>query len=231
MKIEPDTRPPVPDMASGKWLALAISDTGSGIRPEILPRLFEPFFTTRKPGRGTGLGLAQVYGIVKQHEGHVDVESEVGKGTTFTIYLPAISLSAEATPADAPEPQELTGTETILVAEDDVPAQEALRSILEAQGYQILMAEDGRRALEVFRERGDDVDLVLSDMVMPEMGSVELYEELKAQRPDVKMIVITGYPLADEGKGLLERGITSWLPKPFSEEQILARVRAALDAE
>ncbi len=229
--VQPNAPAPLPEMEPGCWLALVVADTGSGIPPQTLPRLFEPFFTTKEPGSGTGLGLAQVYGIIKQHEGHIVVQSKVGKGTTFTIYLPAVSLSDEVDDDDD-EPLEMArGTETVLVVEDDNATRGAMENILETQGYHVLAAENGRRAMEIFDRRQGRVDLVLSDMVMPEMGGVDLYKSLKERKPDVKMIVITGYPLENEGQMLLQQGIISWLSKPVSMEQIVSKVRSALDRE
>lgn len=220
---------PVHEMEPGRWLVLSVSDTGSGISPDVRARLFEPFFTTKEPGQGTGLGLAQVYGIVRQHEGYILVHSEEGEGTTFEIYLPAVTLSAQEKSYVEETLPVVRGSETILLAEDDAAARKAIQHILESHGYYVLAAESGRQAIELFDQDPAAVDLVLSDMVMPEMGGVELYRALKERQPGVKMIVITGYPLEHEGQMLLEDGILSWLPKPISGARLTRQLRAALD--
>lgn len=220
---------PAPEINAGHWLALAVADTGQGIAAHNLPHLFEPFFTTKDPGQGTGLGLAQVYGIVRQHDGYLNVESELGKGTTFTVYLPAMSLPQKLEVPGARDRGQASGGETILVAEDDVVAREAIQNILESEGYRVLLAADGKEALDVYAAHRDEIALVLSDMVMPQMGSVELFQTLQEEDPALKMVVITGYPLEDDGRSLLEQGILSWMSKPFSMEQLVTLVRDALD--
>jgi CheY-like chemotaxis protein len=229
LKVREGGRRPVPEMRAGRWLALAVADTGQGISPQNLPHLFEPFFTTKDPGQGTGLGLAQVYGIVRQHDGYLNVQSELGRGTTFTVYLPVMALAQKLAPAEVSRNGQASGGETILVAEDDAVAREAIQTILENEGYRVLLAADGKEALDTYAAHRDEIDLVLSDMVMPQMGSVELFQTLQEEDPSLKMVVITGYPLEDDGRSLLEQGILSWMSKPFSMEQLVARVRGALD--
>ncbi len=217
---------PFLDMPPGEWVRLDVSDTGAGIAPDVLPHIFEPFFTTKEVGQGTGLGLAQVYGIVAQHEGFIGVQSHVGYGTTFSIYLPALALpdtSAEL----AEEELLIRGRgETILVVEDDVIAREAIAEVLDDLGYHVLTASNGQEALDIF---GPHVDLVLSDWVMPQLGGGDLYAALRSRHPHVKMVVTTGYPLADEGRTLLESGIAAWLKKPFSAGEIAEVVQKALE--
>ena len=228
--LAPEQRPPLPGMAAGQWVRLDVADDGTGIAPQHLPHLFEPFFTTKQPGQGTGLGLAQVYGIVKQHGGEIKVESRLGEGTTFTIYLPALKAPASTTDGHGPVPA-LTPAEqeTILLVEDHKPTRVAIRDTLEMLGYDVLVAETGRGALELFTRHRQKIDLVLSDMVMPEMGGVELYQQLVAQEPDVRLVVMTGYPLEDEGRSLLEQGIVDWIGKPFSPDAIARKLRKVLE--
>jgi len=223
-------RAPVPDMAPGEWVRLMVSDTGSGIPPENFDRIFEPFFTTKQPGVGTGLGLAQVFGIVKQHGGEVVVDSEVGEGSTFALYLPALGTPEET---GSGEEQTLATCadvrRTILLAEDNEATRMAIEDALDMLGYRVLAASTGREALDLFSRHKEEIDLVLSDMVMPEMGGVELCQALMAEKPDLKMVVMTGYPLADEGRSLLEQGIVDWIQKPFSPQAIAGKLRALYD--
>jgi PAS domain S-box-containing protein len=219
--------PPLHDMPPGSWVQIGVSDTGEGIPPEDLPNIFEPFFTTKSPGEGTGLGLAQVFGIVKQHEGFIGVTSEVKVGTTFDLYLPALSIAA-LTGIIPEETEPKAGEmETILVVEDDDAMREALAEMLKLMNYIALCAKDGREALEIF-ESEPSIDLVLSDLVMPEMGGVALYSILKEKYPDVKMVVMTGYPLAEKGKDLLEQGIVAWLQKPLDSDTLARTLQKVL---
>jgi len=225
--LSPGERPPFPGMPAGEWVALSVSDTGMGIRPEHLPHIFEPFFTTKGPGRGAGLGLAQVYGIVKQHEGFIDVETEVGKGTTFTIYLPALEEVKTAT-QEVPEiPVEGQG-ETILLVEDERAVLDVTRAMLEQLGYQVLAVGSGAEALQVYTQHRDEIALVLADLVMPEIGGVELYHALRAQNPNVKMVVMTGYPLGEEEQQLLSQGIIAWVQKPLNITRLAQTVNEVL---
>jgi CheY-like chemotaxis protein len=224
-------------MQPGRWVRLEVADTGSGIPAEVRPHLFEPFFTTKERGQGTGLGLAQVYGIVKQHEGEIQVESETGSGgskrpgTKFTIYLPAARDSAAAESAAAEGPiLGAQGEETILLVEDDVYTQAAVRDTLVSLGYRVLLANTGREALAVFEENDQTIDLVLSDMVMPEMGGEKLYRRLETDRPEVKLILMSGYPLMDAGKTLLEENDVPRLQKPFTADELSRKIREKLDS-
>ncbi|MCI0577115.1 MAG: response regulator [Chloroflexi bacterium] len=230
LTLKPGHRPPLPAMAAGRWACLAVADTGSGIPDDVLPHIFEPFFTTKQPGQGTGLGLAQVYGIVKQHGGEIGVESRVDRGTIFTVYLPLPGETAQAAvemPDQLPSPL-ARGRETILLVEDDRATREAIQEVLETLGYRVMAAGSGREALTLFDRHEEVIDLVVSDMVMPEMSGVEFYQALDARQPGVKVMVATGYPLADEGRHLLERGVVAWIQKPFSADELAHKVREAL---
>jgi CheY-like chemotaxis protein len=214
----------------GEWIQINVTDNGKGIPKEEIPNIFEPFFTTKPPGEGTGLGLAQVFGIVTQHEGHIDVLSEVGKGATFRVFLPALPIASLSgiIPEDSRPIEGMM--ETILVVEDDEPMREALVETLELMNYQVLSAGDGLEALQFFDQEAN-IDLVLSDLVMPEMGGVALHAALKERYPDVKMVVMTGYPLEEGGKDLLEQGIVAWLQKPLDGETLGNAIRRILDTE
>lgn len=220
--------PPLPDMAPGDWFELKVADTGTGIKSHHLPHLFEPFFTTKREGEGTGLGLAQVYGIVKQHDGYIDVSSRLNLGTTFFIYLPGVQMPRveDASPEDAPLAEGMG--QTILVVEDDTSARRALAEVLEMMDYKVITAKNGREALDLFDDSNGSIDLVLSDIVMPRMGGAALYTQLKKRRPDIKMVVMTGYPKKEEDWDLLEDGMVYWVQKPFQVSTIVETIRLAL---
>ena len=214
-------------IVDGEWVQLTVTDGGTGIPAEALPHIFEPFFTTKARGEGTGLGLAQVYGIVKQHEGHIDVTTRMGKGTTFTVYLPALLLSEPESPAGESAGLIQGQGETVLVVEDNPDARQAMVESLEVLNYRVLEAENGREALALFEQRRQEIALVLSDLVMPEMGGMELCSVLRRLDPAVRVVLLTGYPLEKKGAELRTAGVMDWLPKPVSLKQlaqVVARV-------
>jgi CheY-like chemotaxis protein len=227
-KVRAGEVPPLPDMAPGDWFELKIADSGTGIKSHHLPHLFEPFFTTKQEGEGPGLGLAQVYGIVKQHDGYIDVSSRPGQGTTFYIYLPGVQMPKmeNVIPEPAPMPEGMG--QTILVVEDDSGARKALAEVLEMMEYKVMTASNGREALDLFDNSNGMIDLVLSDIVMPRMGGAALYANLKERRPDIKMVVMTGYPKKEEDWKLLEDGLVYWVQKPFQVSTIVETIRQAL---
>ena len=216
-----------PPMRGGRYVMLAVSDTGSGIERELLDKIFEPFFTTKEPGKGTGLGLSTVYGIVKQAGGFVWVYSEVGRGTTFKIYLPRVDeAAAAADPKRDVGP--LQGTETLLLVEDEDSLREISREILAGNGYRVLEASDGTAAIAVARAHAGPIHLLLTDVVMPGISGRELAETLLPTRPEIKILYMSGYTedlIAH--RGVLEAG-TLLLPKPFTTSTLLRRVREAL---
>jgi GAF domain-containing protein/ActR/RegA family two-component response regulator len=220
---------PVPDMADGDWIVIALRDTGVGIDPGDIQHIFEPFFTTKPHGQGAGLGLAQVYGIIQQHSGQILVNSEPGQGTTFLIYLQSSAIQqAETAPVTMVESLSGYG-QVILIVEDDLATREALQTLLSACGYQTLEASNGLQALERFQDSQQRIDLVLSDMVMPKMGGVELYQTLKQHHPKLKMLLMTGHPIHEANQTWLERGQVKWLQKPFSAHQLQAAIKHLLD--
>ena len=214
---------------AGRYVCLTVSDTGSGIPREIRERIFEPFFTTKAVGKGTGLGLSTVYGIVKQSGGFIWVESEAGRGTTFTVYLPR-AVDAEK-PASVPAPGEVgaNGAETVLVVEDEEGVRHLTRRILERQGYTVIEACDGRDALQRAAAHGGRIDLLLTDMVMPEMTGRALAEVLVAERPGLRVLYMSGYT-DDEivRRGMRDAG-SGFVEKPFTTTSLVRVVRAALD--
>jgi two-component system cell cycle sensor histidine kinase/response regulator CckA len=214
--VEPGNAP-LPEMASGDWIQLRISDTGTGIPPEDLPHVFEPFFTTKPPGQGTGLGLAQVYGIVRQHDGYIDLQSRPGEGTTFTLYFPFGAGPADTPPPDADALTRGSG-ETILVVEDDAAIRSALSASLELLNYRVLTARDGQEALALWEASRETIAMVLSDVVMPRMGGIALFHALKQRDPSVKVMLLTGHMmeqhLEDQLKILKASGLADWMQKP-----------------
>jgi two-component system cell cycle sensor histidine kinase/response regulator CckA len=232
IQVTDPRRAPLPEMEAGDWVQVSVTDSGTGIPPDVLPHIFEPFFTTRAP-EGTGLGLAQVYGIVSQHEGHVDVETAAGEGTTFILYLPALPLGRQDESTLRGEDLDLFRGhgQTILVVEDEPATRRALVDGLELLGYRILEAADGREALALYEQRGGGIDLVLSDAVMPQMGGQALFWALREQDPAVKVVLVTGHPLERELEGLRSEGLAGWLLKPLDIERLARVVAEALAAD
>jgi PAS domain S-box-containing protein len=214
----------------GEWVQVAVTDTGTGIPPDVLPHIFEPFFTTRAP-LGSGLGLAQVYGIVKQHEGHIAVETELGRGTTFKLYWPTPPLSQPQAPTEEwPALTEGNG-ETILVVEDDPAMRVALVDALETLNYHTLEAADGREALATFEQHKSEISLIMSDWVMPLMGGLELVRELRQRRSAVKVLMLTGHPLDERTEATTPEGVIGWLLKPPGLKQLANAVARAIERQ
>jgi CheY-like chemotaxis protein len=213
----------------GSYVALTVSDNGVGIDPANHARVFEPFFTTKEPGRGTGLGLSTVYGIVQQSGGHVTVDSAPGRGSTFTILLPR-HLGAEPSAASKADRRRLPGgTETLLLVEDEAAVRSSARRLLERQGYTVLEARHGADALRIVEESGRQIDLVVTDLVMPEMGGKELAERLRTYRPGLKVLFMSGYTEKAIAAGGVMPPNTGFVEKPFTVEQLMRRLREILD--
>ncbi len=236
IQVEDAKSAPMPEMQTGEWVRATVADGGSGIPPDVLPHIFEPFFTTKEPGKGTGLGLAQVYGIVTQHEGHIDVSTQVGKGTTFTLYLPALLTAREETPVRKTHNPDVGQGRTLLVVEDNAAVREALRDALESLNYRVLEASDGHEALAVFEQyRGDPstdpgqgIELVLTDLVMPVMGGQALFYALRQRDLAVKIVLMTGHPLEEKIERLRSEGLVGLLKKPLDLGQLAQVVARAL---
>ncbi|MFQ5613293.1 MAG: PAS domain S-box protein [Anaerolineae bacterium] len=221
------------ELQPGDYVRLAISDAGTGMSEAVRARIFEPFFTTKEMGQGTGLGLATVFGIVKQSQGHIEVASEPGRGTTFNIYLPRAleELPPRGNPEARGQEPMSPGTETILVVEDEAMVRELACRVLRGQGYTVLEAANGQAALRLLQEHSGQVHLLLTDVVMPQMGGKALADELATARPNTKVIFISGY--TDRGfarHGVLEAGI-EFIQKPFSPGTLTRKVRQVLDKE
>lgn len=220
----------IPRLSPGGWGVLVVADEGTGIGEAEVESIFEPFFTTKGPGKGSGLGLAQVYGIVKQHKGEIAVESQIGKGTTFRIYLPLVEgVQRETAPVEAEPPAEPTCPsgrgETVLLVEDQKAVREVVQRTLEHLNYRVLTANNGREALQVYERSREEIDLVLTDIVMPEMGGKELGETLKNRDPEMPIVAMSGYLPEGDREDRLPRGAAGFLPKPLVLDQ-LARLLA-----
>lgn len=213
----------------GAYALISVTDTGCGVDAETVKKIFDPFFTTKGVGKGTGLGLAIAYGIIKQHDGYIQVYSEAGKGTTFKILLPIVEgEAAEVREAEAAAPVK-GGTETILVAEDDAAVRSLLRIILESFGYTVITAEDGEDAITKYRENMDSIQLLVLDMIMPKKNGKEAYAEIKNISPDIKAIFVSGYTMDIIHQKELLDDVMDFILKPVSPKDLLKKVREALD--
>jgi len=213
----------------GMYVLLSVSDSGVGMDEDTRKRAFEPFFTTKEPGKGTGLGLSMVYGIVKQHDGYINIYSEPGRGTTFKIYLPLIKGEVQETTGPTPTVYPTGGTETILVAEDDQAVRELTRSVLERFGYTVVPAEDGEDAIRKFMENKEDIRLLLLDVIMPKKNGKEVYENIKKINPDIKTVFLSGYSEnLIQKEGVLDKGL-DFIMKPVSPKNLLRKAREILD--
>ncbi len=202
----------------GNYVLLMVTDTGTGMDKKTLKRIFEPFFTTKEMGRGTGLGLASVYGIIKGHEGYIAVKSKKGHGTTFSIYLPATENKVRKTVKTSARFIKETGT--VLLVDDEEIVLEVGREMLEVIGYRVLTANDGKKAVEVYKNNRDTIDVVLLDMVMPNMGGGETYDRLKKINPNIKVVLSSGYAIDGEATKILERGCNGFIQKPFNVPEL-----------
>jgi signal transduction histidine kinase len=220
-----------PEARTGTFVSLRVADTGCGMDQETMARIFEPFFTTKEVGKGTGLGLATVYGIVKQHDGWIEVESQIDKGTTFNVLFPAGTEPVQATPAGTETPDEVRGgKETILIVEDESVLRDMAHMILQERGYNILQASTGREALKVWERHHDAIDLVLTDVVMPEgISGMDLAQKLFTAKPSVKIIFASGYSMDNLDTSIVRQGRAAFLQKPYTHITLSKAVRDCLD--
>jgi CheY-like chemotaxis protein len=214
--------------AQGEYLRLRVIDNGIGMTPEVRARVFEPFFTTKEVGKGTGLGLASVYGIVRQSNGHILVESEPNAGTTFTLYLPARSAPNLERPADSSSDEAVSARGTILLVEDEHAVRRIVRQLLINQGYQVIEAATGLEACTIFEERSGQIDVLMTDVVMPEMNGPALAKQLMARRPGLRVLFTSGYADLPESSLDLDRPNVAFLGKPIQAGVLAAKLRELL---
>ncbi|MCF8118858.1 MAG: PAS domain S-box protein [Deltaproteobacteria bacterium] len=221
---EEDVRPF--SIHSGKYVKVSVTDTGVGMDPATQERIFDPFFTTKDTGSGTGLGLASVYGIIKNHGGFIDVHSEPGQGTTFAIYLPASEKKVRE--EIKPSGKALRGSETVLLVDDEEMIIDVAKALLQRLGYQVFASRTGKEAVELYERNKDRIDVVILDMVMPDMSGGETYDRLKKMNPHVKVLLSSGYSINGEATEILNRGCDGFIQKPFKMEALSQKIRAVL---
>jgi len=226
------------DVKEGRWVKITVADTGAGIDENIRQRIFDPFFTTKEMERGTGLGLASCYGIIKNHGGFIYVSSEAGQGATFNIFLPAsdikaakeIEITESAEPAEPIEPIEQS-CETILLIDDEDIIIDVGQEMLSDLGYEVLLAISGREAIDVYRKNRADIDMIILDMIMPDMSGSETFDQLKSVNPDIKVLLSSGYSIDSEASEILSRGCDGFIQKPFNMDQLSRKMREILDTK
>jgi PAS domain S-box-containing protein len=215
----------------GNYVKISVTDTGVGMDKETQQRIFDPFFTTKEMGRGTGLGLASAYGIIKNHGGLINVYSEEGKGSTFTVYLPACEAEGEVIEDSQKYEGSSTRTETVLLVDDEEMIINVGSQMLRKIGCEVLTAKGGKEAIEQYKSHKDRIDIVILDMIMPEMGGGETYDRLKEIDPEIKVLLCSGYSLSGQAEDILNRGCKGFIQKPFNMEQLSRRIGEVLDKE
>ena len=213
-------------MAPGPWARLQVTDTGTGMSEEAQVHLFEPFFTTKGPGEGRGLGLSQVYGIVKQHDGYIDVRTELGVGTSVAIYLPAIEHRVKDAESTSGPDDQLGHGELLLLVEDQEALRSALEQFLTSSGYRVMAVADGPEALDLALHEAPD--LLITDIVLPGMSGIELLPAIRELYPETKAVAVTGYALDVRLDSLLSAGFDAAVAKPFDIDQLLLTIRTVL---
>ncbi|HKL22325.1 MAG TPA: response regulator, partial [Tichowtungia sp.] len=212
----------------GRYVLVSVTDTGCGMSPETQSRAFEPFFTTKEVGKGTGLGLSTVFGIVKQHDGHINVYSEQGKGTIFKVYLPTIERKASEVTRRVAGPV-VGGTETLLIAEDDETVLALARHLLTDAGYTVLTAGNGEEAIRVFKEHAAEIDAVMFDVVMPRLGGKQALDKILQLRPGLPHLFVSGYSENAVHTNFIQKRGLHLLNKPYQAETLLRKIREVLD--
>ena len=221
------------NLAPGSYLKISVADTGSGMDEKSIERIFEPFYTTRPMGEGTGLGLASVFGIIKKHKGIITVDSQVGRGTTFSIYLPAARILQR--PREAEKPRVVSsgkrpekGSGTILVVDDEEYILNADKAMLNELGYEVLLANGGKEALRVFDENKDRINLLILDLIMPDLSGEIVYDRIKSLRPDIRVILSSGYSIEGQAESILKRGCDGFIQKPYNLNQLAQKIKQIL---
>ena len=215
------------DPKPGKYVLLMVTDTGIGMDKQTMDRIFDPFFTTKEMGRGTGLGLASAYGIMKGHGGYIDVESKKGHGTTFSVYLPASEKKVRK--AVKTTERLIEGTGTVLLVDDEEVILQVGQELLQTIGYRVLIAKNGKEAIDVYEKHQDDIDIVILDIAMPKMGGGEAYNRMKEINQDIRVLLSSGYSIDGQATEILERGCDGFIQKPFNIRQLSQRIREILD--
>jgi signal transduction histidine kinase/CheY-like chemotaxis protein len=214
-------------LQSGNYVKISVTDTGVGMDETTQQRIFEPFFTTKEMGRGTGLGLASVYGIIKNHFGFININSEKGKGTTFNIFLPA--SEKEVTEETELSKEVLQGSETVLLLDDEDLIIDVGKQFLEKMGYKVLIAKSGTEAIDIYKKNSHRIDMVIIDIIMPDMGGGEAYDRLKEINPEIKVLLSSGYSINGQATEILERGCQGFIQKPFKLKDLSKKLREILD--
>jgi CheY-like chemotaxis protein len=212
-------------LAPGRYLEISVSDTGVGMTKSVMEHIFEPFFTTKAVGKGTGLGLATVYGAVKNHGGEINVQSQPGLGSVFKIFLP---LSVDESGSQTPEDEAVTGSGGILLVDDEEMLREVGRELLEDLGYTVYLAEDGEHALDVFAAHRSEISLVILDMIMPKMGGFKVFQRLREQNPELKVLFCSGFSREETGDELVGLDASSFIQKPYNRTELSRAVAEAL---
>jgi two-component system cell cycle sensor histidine kinase/response regulator CckA len=210
-----------PEARPGRYVLLKVSDTGSGMTPDILDRIFDPFFTTKEQGKGTGLGLATVQGIVKSHGGFINVYSEPGTGSTFSVYVPAAVTTESSARVSADSAAETGNGQTLLLVDDEEFVLTVTASALETNGFRVITARDGASAIARFKAHHDEISAVLLDMMMPGLDGLQTLDQMRQIDPDVRVIACSGLRTSQREAEVLERGAKAFLPKPYSEGALL----------
>lgn len=223
---EKDTKPF--DVKPGNYVKVSVTDTGVGMDEATQQRIFDPFFTTKEIGRGTGLGLSSAYGIIKNHAGIINVYSEKGRGTTFNVYLPASEKEVRIEEKKLAD-EVLKGTETVLLVDDEDSVLDVGKEMLKEMGYKVLSARSGKKAVEVYAKHKDQIDLVILDMIMPDMGGGEAYDRMKDDNPGIKVLLSSGYSIDGQASEILERGCDGFIQKPFSMKELSGKIREVLE--
>jgi nitrogen-specific signal transduction histidine kinase/ActR/RegA family two-component response regulator len=211
----------------GKYVMIKIKDNGAGMDQKTITRIFQPFFTTKEMGLGSGLGLASAYGIVKGHAGYIDVESEKGHGSVFSIYIPASKELIQKDPIVSERIEE--GDETILLVDDEEMVIDVGVQLLEKLGYTVLEARGGKEAIQIYQENKDNIDIIVLDMIMPDMGGSEVYDKIKIIDPEVKVLLSSGYSVEGQATEILKRGCNGFIQKPFNLKSLSRKIRAVLN--
>jgi CheY-like chemotaxis protein len=231
-EISPNDKIAYPETQPGKYVMISVSDTGIGMDTETINHIFEPFFTTKEKSKGSGLGLAIAYGIIHKHNGFIKVYSEKGKGSCFKIYLPALAAT-EKSESDVKEDSQILskGEGTILMVDDELSVRDLGKSILERFGYQVIPAKGGKEALELYQQQKDKINLVILDLIMPDLGGVETLRELKKIYPDIKVLISSGYSSNGTTQEVIDIGIKGFITKPFTIKELLKEVKRIITEE